>query len=58
MNGRGHLRTVAEERKPKPLDDLRCPTCQRLMARARMVPGCVVELYCKHCRRHIIKECA
>lgn len=47
--------------KPKPpvqLDELRCPICGKLLARARLVPGCVVELQCRHCRRVVLRECA
>lgn len=47
--------------KPKPpvqLDELRCPSCNRLIARVRLVPGAAVETYCRHCKRWMLKECA
>ena len=52
---------VKHEPKPKPpvqLDELRCPICGKLLAKARLTPGCVIELQCKHCRRIVLRECA
>lgn len=55
--------SVAEvqQRKPKPpvhLDELRCPSCGRLIARVRLVSGSAIEAHCRHCRKWILRECA
>ena len=54
---------VVEMKPPKPkppvqLDEVRCPICGKLLAKARLTPGCVIELQCKHCRRIVLRECA
>ena len=58
----GRMSVVGMKPHPKPqpvaLDDLRCPICGKLLARARLVPGCVVELQCRNCRRVVLRECA
>lgn len=44
--------------RPIPLDDVRCPSCGRLVARVRLVPGSAVETYCRHCKRWVLREVA
>ena len=56
--------SVVEMKLPKPkppaqgLTELRCPSCNRLIARVRLVPGAAVEVSCRHCKRWLLKECA
>lgn len=38
------------------LEPLRCPHCGRLLARVRMVRGCVVEIQCRNCKRLVLLE--
>lgn len=55
------MSVVAVRPKPKPithLSELRCPFCNRLIARARLVPGSAVELHCRHCKRWVLREVA